>query len=411
MRILTVGNRYPPWSAGGYERLWAGMVGDLRERGHSVWILTTRPDPGDLAPSPPVAAGPGDLARAAGIDPDVHRELGWYWRDHAFPPCSLPATVRRERANAAVFAQQLAACRPDVIIWFSMGGMSLAMLGQGAAAGLPAVAVVADDWLSYGPRVDGLTRRLPGPARRRLAGVLTRALALGPGPEMVPGPALRVSFISRFLRDAARTSGGWTAAASVDHPGVDSVRFAPAVPAPWTGRLLCCGRIDPRKGVATALRALAQLPDATLTVDGDGGRCQRAGLHTVAARAGVADRMRWQLTAPEALADVYAACDALLFAVEWPEPWGLVPLEAMAVGRPVIATRTPGGTAEYLKPEGNCILVAPGDPAELASAVRRLAADPRLRERLVAGGHRTAAGLTQATWQATIRGHLQAVVS
>jgi len=398
VRILTIGNRYPPRSAGGYERLWAGMVADLRERGHRVRVLTTRP-------------GPGDLAGAPVIEPGVHRELGWYWSEHAFPRCSLAATVRRERANAAVLARHLAAWLPDVVIWFSMGGMSLALLGQAAAAGLPAVAVVADDWLSYGPRVDGLTRRLPGPARRRLAPVLTRALGIGPGPRMVPGPALRVSFISRFLREAARASGGWTAAGDVDHPGVDPVRFARSAPGPWTGRLLCCGRIDPRKGIATAIGALAKLSEATLTVDGDGEGRERERLLTVAARAGVAGRVRWQLTAPEALAGVYAACDALLFTVTWPEPWGLVPLEAMAVGRPVIASRTPGGTAEYLEPEVNCILVAPEDAAAVASAVRRLAADPGLRERLVAGGHRTAAGLTQAGWQAAIRGHLQAVTS
>ncbi|MEO8969238.1 MAG: glycosyltransferase family 4 protein [Solirubrobacteraceae bacterium] len=400
MRILTVGNRYPPWSVGGYERLWAGLVADLRERGHHVRVLTTRSDPGDLA-------GSGTPA----IDPDVHRELGWYWREHAFPRCSLAATVRRERANAAVFGRHLAAHRPDVVVWFSMGGMSLALLGQAAAAGLPAVAVVADDWLSYAPRVDGLSRRLPGPLRRRLSPVVTRALGIGPGPRMVPGPQLRVSFISRFLRDAARASGGWTAAGDVDHPGVDPGRFAPAAPAPWAGRLLCCGRIDPRKGIAIAIQALAQLPDASLTVDGDGDRSERERLIAVAVRAGVGDRVRWQVSAPEALAGVYAACDALVFGVTWPEPWGLVPLEAMAVGRPVIATRTDGGTAEYLHPEVNCIVVTPGDPAGLAGAVRRLATEPELRERLVAGGRRTAARLTQAGWQAAIRGHLQAVTA
>jgi glycosyltransferase involved in cell wall biosynthesis len=86
----------------------------------------------------------------------------------------------------------------------------------------------------------------------------------------------------------------------------------------------------------------------------------------------------------------YAAADAVLFPVTWPEPWGLVPLEAMAVGRPVVATGT-GGSAEYLRDGENCLLAAPGDPAALARAVARLQSDAALRARLVAGGRATAA--------------------
>jgi hypothetical protein len=89
------------------------------------------------------------------------------------------------------------------------------------------------------------------------------------------------------------------------------------------------------------------------------------------------------------MAGLYAAHDAVLFPVTWAEPWGLVPLEAMAVGTPVIATGT-GGSAEYLSDEGNALLAAPGDPEALAGAVRRLAADAGLRARLAEAGRRTA---------------------
>ena len=92
----------------------------------------------------------------------------------------------------------------------------------------------------------------------------------------------------------------------------------------------------------------------------------------------------------EQLAAVYGAADAILFPVEWDEPWGLVPLEAMAVGRPVLATAT-GGSAEYLRDGDNCLSFAPGEAAELAAALRRLAAEPELRARLRKGGFATAA--------------------
>ncbi len=52
-----------------------------------------------------------------------------------------------------------------------------------------------------------------------------------------------------------------------------------------------------------------------------------------------------------------AAADALLFPVQWEEPWGLVPLEAMASGTPVVATGT-GGSGEYLRDGDNCLVYA-----------------------------------------------------
>jgi glycosyltransferase involved in cell wall biosynthesis len=66
----------------------------------------------------------------------------------------------------------------------------------------------------------------------------------------------------------------------------------------------------------------------------------------------------------------------------------------MTVGRPVVATGT-GGSGEYLADGVNALLVAPGDPAAPAAAVLRLAQDPALRDRLRAGGERTAQQFTQ----------------
>jgi glycosyltransferase involved in cell wall biosynthesis len=81
------------------------------------------------------------------------------------------------------------------------------------------------------------------------------------------------------------------------------------------------------------------------------------------------------------MGEVYAAHDCVLFPVRWEEPWGLVPLEAMAVGRPVVATGT-GGSAEYLRDAGNCLLHPPGDAAALAQQLRAaLALDPQARRR------------------------------
>src|SRR4028118_1212264 len=84
VRILTVGNLYPPQHLGGYELMWQAAVAGLRARGHDVHVLTT-----DTRPS----AAP---AREAGVE----RTLRWYWHEHRFPymgPLAVRAIERHNR--------------------------------------------------------------------------------------------------------------------------------------------------------------------------------------------------------------------------------------------------------------------------------------------------------------------------
>ena len=76
---------------------------------------------------------------------------------------------------------------------------------------------------------------------------------------------------------------------------------------------------------------------------------EEARLRGLAARLGVERRTRFEgQREREELPAAYAAADAVVFPVIWEEPWGLVPLEAMGIGRPVVATGR-GGSAEYLR--------------------------------------------------------------
>ena len=345
MRVLTVGNLYPPQHLGGYERMWQATVAGLRARGHDVHVLTT-----DTR-----------LRDAPDVEPGVERSLRWYWRDHEFPYMGALVVRRIERQNREALLR--AAEGADVVSWWSMGGMSLQLIGLPR---LPALSVVHDDWMLYGPRVDrSVQRRL-----RRLP------------PREALGHGLFVSF---HTLERAR-AGGWVPeTADVVPSGYDERCFEPVAPRPWGWRLLLPGRIDARKGHLAALAALDHLPDeARLTIAGAGDpKLERA----------LADDPRVRLTGqlgPDALAAAYAASDVVLFPTEWDEPWGLVPLEAMAVGRPVVATGT-GGSGEYLRAGRNCLLHAPADPEGLAACVRRLAEDAALRERLREGGLATAA--------------------
>jgi glycogen synthase len=397
VRILTVGNRYPPWSLGGYETTWASTVAALRAAGHPTYVLTTQPDATDR---------PADGAATA----ELGRELTWYWEAHRFPLRSLRECVALERANAAVLAARLRAWRPDAVLWFAMGGMSLSLLEQVRRAGVPAVAAVADDWLGYGPEVDGWTRRWRGPVGRLAAPVAER---LGGVPARLDlERAARWTFISAHTLAAARAAGWRLPGAVVHHPGVDPERFAPSPPPPWQWRLLYCGRIDPRKGIDTAVRALPLLPDAaTLVIDGHGDATHAAALQALADELGVGSRVHFRVSDRPAVPAAIAACDTLVFPVTWEEPWGLVPLEAMATGRPVVAADSGGGAAEYLEPERNCLAFAPGDATGLAGAVRRLADDEALRGALVRGGTATAGRLSERAFVAALVAELEAAVA
>jgi len=89
-----------------------------------------------------------------------------------------------------------------------------------------------------------------------------------------------------------------------------------------------------------------------------------------------------------------AACLAAADVVALPsrqEGLGVAALEAMAAGRPVVASRV-GGLAEAIVPEETGLLVPPGDPMALATALARLARDPGLRARLGAAGRERVLG-------------------
>jgi glycosyltransferase involved in cell wall biosynthesis len=215
-------------------------------------------------------------------------------------------------------------------------------------------------------------------------------------------------FVSETVRAHARAAGCDPAESAVAHSGIDPAYLAPRPARAWQWRLLYVGRLDERKGVFDAVAALAELPpEATLTLAGSGDARLLTRVRELAERLGVADRVReLGMRSREELPDVYASADAVLFPVRWEEPWGLVPLEAMALARPVIATGR-GGSGEYLRDGANCLIVPPEDPRAIAAAVRRLAGDPALRERLREGGLQTAGAHTETAFNEAVRAALE----
>jgi glycosyltransferase involved in cell wall biosynthesis len=392
MRVLAVGNMYPPHHLGGYELAWSSAVGHLRARRHEVRVLTTdfrtRSDEPD--------------------EPGTHRELRWYWRDHEWPRISWRRRIALERHNAATLDRHVSELRPQLVTWWAMGGMSLALLERVRRAGLPALAFVHDDWLTYGPAVDRWIRPFRG--RPRFAVVAERITGL-PAQVSLEGAA-RYLFVSEVVRAHARAAGYRLGDSGIAHSGVDPAYLDPRPERRWAWRLLYVGRLDERKGVLDAVSALTALPeDATLTLAGAGDRRLEGRIRQHARWLGVAHRVRLLgMRGRDSLPDVYAAADAVLFPARWEEPWGLVPLEAMGIGRPVIATGR-GGSAEYLRDRSNCLAVPPGDPRAIAAAVTELARDPELRARLRDAGFATAGLHTDAAWGDAVVAAVEAAVS
>ena len=384
---------YPPHSFGGYELLWRSAVEHLRERGHETRVLTTDFSAGMREPD----------------EPDVHRELRWYWRDHSFPRLAPWTLARLERHNHAILARHLSDLRPDVVSWWAMGGMSLSLLERVRRSGLPAVAFVIDHWLDYGPHVDHWLRSFGG--RKAVAAPIAERL-IGIPARVRLGDAARYVFASDAVERRALGAVPGIRERGIARCGIHERFLEPAPPEPWSWRLLYVGRIDERKGIHTAVDALERLPEGTtLTVVGTWDKRAERQLAERAAARGVAARVTFAGQRGQAeLPAYYADADAVVFPVIWEEPWGLVPLEAMGRGRPVVATGR-GGSGEYLRDGENCLLFEAGDPNALAAAVTRLAEDSALRDRLRIAGMKTASEYTEARFNEVVEDELARAVS
>ena len=385
MRILTVGNMYPPHHLGGYELMWHSAVRHLREAGHQVRMLTT--DYRNPSPDPDIAE-----------DPEVRRDLRWYWHDHEFPRMGGLERARLERHNGRVLERELRDLQPDAVGWWAMGGMSLSLIESVRRAGLPSVGIVADMWMLYGPQVDGWTRLVR--RLRRLGSPVSRMAGIPPGRDL---SGVTWLFSSDLLRVRALEAGYRFESCEVAHPGVDERLFRPQPEHEWRWRLLYVGRIDERKGIDAAVAALSHLPaEAHLTVLGAGDDEYLTSLRALGSELGLEGRVEFGVRPRTRLPAAYAEADALLFPVRWEEPWGIVPLEAMAVGTPVVGTGR-GGSGEYMEHGDNALVIGEhAGPEELARAVSELASDPALRGRLREGGLRTASRFTEAAYNARI---------
>jgi D-inositol-3-phosphate glycosyltransferase len=173
--------------------------------------------------------------------------------------------------------------------------------------------------------------------------------------------------------------------------GVDLRLFTPAGPAEprpaGIRRLVVVSRLVERKGIEYVIRALPALPDVELVVAGGGEAGELSSdpearrLQAIAREIGVAARVDFRGGMErEALPALYRSADAVC-ATPWYEPFGMVPLEAMACGVPVVASAV-GGLVDTVVHGKTGLHVPPRSEDAIAQAVRQLLADEQWREAL-----------------------------
>lgn len=374
MRVLLVNSLYPPQDVGGAERSVEQLARGLAAAGATVSVAT-------------LVEGGGGLEVRDGVR--VHRlplrHLYWPYDGRRRAPPVRMVWHGLEAINPLMdraLAQVVQAERPDLIHAHVLTGFAGAVHRAALRAGLPLVQSLRDYSTLCSraalfrrgrlcERSCGECRLLSAPRRRATAQV-RHVVA-------VSRAALERHWAAGCFLGAPATVIGNAAGTAAP---VKERRDGPAV-------FGFIGRIEPEKGIEILLRATAGLDgDWRLRIAGRGEAAYVARLQRVF----VDPRIEW-LGQVQAGA-FYDSIDAVVAPAIWAEPFGRTVVEALARGRGVIASRI-GGLPEAAGGGGRAILIPPGDPGALATAMATVVRDPT-------GWRRTGAGFRPVWTEATV---------
>ena len=349
----------------------------LAARGHRVTLLV-RPD---------TAADARDPLAFYGLEPIDGFTI-------ARVPVAGPAPLRRAHYLAAAVRHSLTPPRPTLVFTRDLGVASL--LAHVPRAGRPPLVYESH---GYAPTVSALMPTLHARAASASAAKLARlerrerrvwtiaegyvTLTAAHAEELAArfGPRPAIGIVPDGARLAADRTFTWRGSGEDgDGDGARARRGRPIV--------AYAGHLYPWKGVDILVEALAQVPEVDGRIIGGHPReGDLARLTALAAARGLGARVQFTgLLPPHDVAGAIADADILVLpntatevSARYTSPLKL--FEYLAAGRPIVASRLPALT-EVLEDGVNALLVAPGDPAALADAIRRLVADPALAQRL-----------------------------
>jgi glycosyltransferase involved in cell wall biosynthesis len=366
MRIAMVSEHASPLAvlggvdAGGQNVHVAALAEALAARGHEVAIYTRRDSP-DLPPRVPLCAG----VVVEHLDAGPPRQIG---KDQLLP--FVPAMGEE-------LARRLPAFGPALVhAHFWMSG--LAALRGTRDTDVPVVQ----------------TFHALGNVKRRHQGVEDTSPR-----ERIADEQLLARGVDRIIgsctdevRELVRM-GAQRSRIDVVPCGVDLSVFTdgPRAQRGQRPRLLVVGRLVPRKGVDDVIRALQWLPDAELVVAGGPDPDALANdpesrrLAALADELHLADRVRLLGRVEHLELPALIRSADVVVCLPWYEPFGIVPLEAMACGVPVVGSAV-GGLLDTVIDGVTGALLPPRRPRQAAQVIGALLADPARRDRYAAAG-------------------------
>ncbi len=379
MRVLHVGKYYPPF-AGGIEHFLADLLPALRNQGIAVAALVH--DSPATAPSSP-AYIPGRERRMELRDAE---EI----RIYRAPSYGRLLYAPVSPAFPFWLARAIREFRPDLLHLHLPNTSAFWALLVSAARRLPWVIHWHADVVSSAiDRRLALAYRLYRPFEQRLLAASRAAIATSP-------PYLDASAALAPWRERCHIIPLGLDPARIPEPDPAAQRRAEALwnasptpfrPAGESFRILAIGRLTYYKGHDVLIQAAAELPGVRVLIVGTGE--QRRRLATLIQTLDLTERVHLPGFQPEAdLNALLASCDVLcLPSLERTEAFGLVLLEAMRFGKPVVVGDIPGSGAGWVtRQAGHGLLVPPGDAPALAAALRELQNDPARRRALGQAG-------------------------
>lgn len=404
IRVLQVTHSYPPIGVGGVEQHVEGLAAALLRAGHAVTIYTRDGGEGvegevrlDTAAAPAmglVRYRYGDVKAFAGL----YRSAAL---DAAFD------TFLREAHSTRPF---------DVAHVHHLTGLSVGVLERLRAARIPTVMTLHDYWMLC---ARGQMWHRRGELCATIeAGRCAECLATPFGHLLGTDPVASVhaqhtdalhllGLPDALVVPSARAIPPFAAAGvdpariAVVENAVDTTALAtvPALrrrPRDQPLRVGYLGTLIPSKGLDILVAACQQLPQGAVSLHVHGNVVPYHGdegfLTRTLSQLRPSDRFTFHGPYRTGdLARILGSLDCLVAPARWAEAYGLTPREALAAGRPVIVSRI-GGLQDAVSHGVDGLVVAPGDPTELAAALTRLLIEPELGPALGAAGRRRPRG-------------------
>lgn len=379
LKIAHVVRRYSPAEWGGTETVVMHTVEEQRALGHDPRVFCT------AALQPPDARSTENVA----------------FFPYFYPYFPMPAAdrLKLDKKGGSPYAPKLfkavAAFRPDVIHIHAGGRLACAAVKLAKRLGVPSVISLHGGAAAVpASELDEMLKPLKG--KFPYGAILDRLFGLR------FDPLAKVDVIICISHEEERRLKEKYPGRNVQYlpNGVDGGEVRAA--ARPGSNILCVSRIDYQKNQLALVELLAARPGCRLTLVGP--ITARWYADKIAARAkelGVGDRLTLVPGLPPGSAELEAAfASANVFVLpSVHEPFGIVALEAMARGIPLIASNV-GGLPDFVKDGENGLLFDPSDPANLVRAFDRLVALPPERiEAMVSAARATA---DQFTWRSVI---------